>query len=70
VFYHLGFGVSKNIEKAIEFLTRSAKWGNSQSLHQLFCVYNEEGPHRDVKKAYYYFEKALLKGVSYFDEFN
>jgi TPR repeat protein len=62
--------VSKNIEKAIEFLTRSAKWGNSQSLHQLFCVYNEEGPHRDVKKAYYYFEKALLKGVSYFDEFN
>lgn len=28
VFYHEGFGVGKNIEKAIEFLTRSANAGN------------------------------------------
>jgi hypothetical protein len=32
-------------------------------------VYNEEGPKRDVKKAYHYFEKALLRGVSFFDEY-
>ena len=28
VFYHLGYGVSRNIEKAIEFLKRSSKVGN------------------------------------------
>ena len=28
VFYHLGFGVSKNLSKAVEFLTKAAKTGN------------------------------------------
>jgi TPR repeat protein len=28
VFYHEGFGVSKNLDKAIEFLTRAAEAGN------------------------------------------
>lgn len=28
VFYHLGFGVPKNLTKAVEYLTRSAKTGN------------------------------------------
>ena len=28
VFYHLGFGVSKNVEKAIEYLAKSANAGN------------------------------------------
>ena len=31
VFYHEGFGVAKNLDKAIEFLTRAAKLGNAQS---------------------------------------
>lgn len=29
VFYHLGFGVSKNLDKAIEYLTKSSKAGNA-----------------------------------------
>jgi TPR repeat protein len=33
VFYHLGFGVSKNLEKAIEYLSKSAKEGNGQSYY-------------------------------------
>jgi len=44
VFYHLGFGVSKNLTKAVENLTRSAKTGNGQSCYQLAILYiNEEG---------------------------
>ena len=70
VFYHLGFGVSKNLSKAVEYLTRSAKTGNGQSCYQLAVLYlNEEGEFKNVKRAYSYFEKALLNGVSFFDEF-
>lgn len=29
VFYHLNFGVAKNVEKAIEYLSKSSKAGNS-----------------------------------------
>jgi TPR repeat protein len=28
VFYHLGFGLPKNVAKAIEFLKKAAKGGN------------------------------------------
>lgn len=71
VFYHLGFGVAKNLDKAIELLTRACKQGNGQSMYQLGCVYTfEEAPHRDLKKAYLIIEKAVLRGVSFFDEFH
>jgi TPR repeat protein len=33
VFYHKGFGVGKNVGKAIELLQKSAKAGNGQSLY-------------------------------------
>ena len=71
VFYHLGFGVTKNLEKAVGYLVRSAKLGNGQSCYQLSQLYShEEGEFRDMKKAYYYFEKALLNGLSLFDDFH
>ena len=71
VFYHLGFGVPKNLTKAVEYLTRAGKTGNSQSCYQLAILYmSEEGEFRDIKKAYIYFEKALLYGVSFFEEFH
>lgn len=70
VFYHQGFGVSKNITKAIEFLSKSGKQGNGQSNYSLYLIYAEDGPLKDVKKAYAYLEKSLLTGVSMFDEFN
>jgi len=70
VFYHLAFGVSKNLDKAIDLLTKSAKLGNGQSSYQLSQLYShEEAPYKDVKKAYYFFEKALLTGVSFFEQF-
>jgi TPR repeat protein len=70
VFYHLAFGVGKDIPKAIEYLKRAAKEGNGQSCYQLAIIHlNEEG-FIDVPKAYHYFEKALLTGVSFFDEFH
>jgi hypothetical protein len=31
---------------------------------------HEEAPYKDLKKAYYYFEKAILNGVSLFDDFH
>jgi len=67
VFYHLGFGVAKNVEKAVEFLTRSARAGNCQSCFQLYLIFTEEGPHKDIKKAYKYLEKGVLNGISNFD---
>lgn len=71
VFYHLAFGVSKNLDKAVELLTKAAKAGNGQSCYQLAILYsNEEPPYFDVKKAYSYFEKALMRGVSLFDDFH
>lgn len=71
VFYHLGFGVSKNVAKAVELLTRAAKTGNAQSSYQLAILYiNEEGEFKNIKKAYHYFEKALIYGVSFFEEFH
>ena len=71
VFYHLAFGLSKDLDKAIALLTRSAKAGNGQSCYQLSQLYStEQPPHRDIKKAYAYFEKAVLSGVSLFDDFH
>ena len=70
VFYHLGFGVGKDVPKSLEYLKRSAKEGNGQSCYQLAVIYlNEEG-FKDIPAAYKYFEKALLRGVSFFDEFH
>jgi TPR repeat protein len=33
VFYHEGYGVAKNIEKAIQYLEKAAAAGNGQSLY-------------------------------------
>jgi TPR repeat protein len=40
VFYHEGFGVNKNLDKAIELLTRSSKAGNGQSYYQLYLIHS------------------------------
>lgn len=40
VFYHEGFGVAKNVKKAIDFLTRAANLGNGQSLYQLYLIHS------------------------------
>ena len=68
MFYHLAFGLAKNIPKAIDLLTISDKAGNSQSSYQLFVIYTHEEGFKDVKKAYKHLEKALFNGVTQFDE--
>jgi TPR repeat protein len=40
VFYHEGFGVTKNVKKAIEYLKKAADAGNGQSMYQLFMIYS------------------------------
>ena len=70
VFYHLGFGVSKNLDKAIEYLMKAEKFGNSQSSYQLFIIYGQEETHKNATKAYKHLEKAVLGGLSFFDIFN
>jgi len=72
VFYHEGFGVSQNIDKAISFLTKAADQGNAQSLYQLYLIHSgKEGQseaHKDVQKAYNYLMGAVTSGVTYFEE--
>ena len=69
VYYHLGIGVAKNVEKAIDLLRKSSKVGNGQSSYQLYVIYSQEEGFKDVVKAYYYLEKAIQVGVTMFDDF-
>lgn len=70
VFYHEGFGVSKNLKTAIEYLTKAAAAGNGQSMYQLFLIYSgkEDSSLKDAEKAYEYLMLAIFNGVTYFDE--
>lgn len=68
VFYRMGFGVQENKEKSLEYLTKASKMGNCLSSYQLASFYATEESIKDVKKAYYYLEKAVLNGMSQFDD--
>ena len=72
VFYHEGFGVAQNVDKALDFLGRAADGGNAQSLYQLYLIHSgKEGQseaHKDVIKAYNYLMGAIISGVTHFDE--
>ena len=72
VFYHEGFGVSKNINKAIEYLTKASRMGNGQSFFQLYLIYSgKDGQDKALKnpiKAYNFLMSAIIRGVTYFDE--
>jgi hypothetical protein len=72
VFYHEGFGVSKNIPKAIDFLKKAADAGNGQSMYQLFTIYSgkegQDASHKNAVLAYDYLMEAIINGVTFFDE--
>ena len=72
VFYHEGFGVAKNIEKAIQYLSRSAATGNGQSHYQLYLIHSgkdeQDLTYKNVEAAYTYLLNALIRGVTFFDE--
>jgi TPR repeat protein len=59
VFHHEGFGVNKNVEKAIELLKSSGERGNGQSMYQLHLIYCSDEKHKDVKQAYVWLTKAV-----------
>ena len=72
VFFHEGFGVVKNVEKAISYLQKAADGGNGQSLYQLYIIHSgKEGQDQSLKnpiKAYNYLMDAVLRGGTYWDE--
>lgn len=56
VFYHDAFGVSKDIEKAIQYLKQAAELGNCQSMYQLYIIMSgndgQDDNFRDIEQAY------------------
>ena len=38
-YYHIAYGVTQNMEKAIEYLQKACDAGNGQSAYQLFMIY-------------------------------
>jgi TPR repeat protein len=40
VFYDEGFGVNKNLEKAVGYLNKSAEAGNGHSMFQLYLIHS------------------------------
>ena len=71
VFYHEGFGVSKNIEKAIEFLLKAAEMGNCQSMYQLHLIKSgfdgQDDNFRDIEDSYKWIVKGIQNGATMFD---
>ena len=65
-----GFGVPKNLDKAIKLLTEAAKMGNGQSHFQLFLLYSQVEEKKDVVLAYKHLNKAVTRGVTFFDQMN
>ena len=70
VFYQEGSGVTKNLDRAIELLTRAAKLGNAQSNYQLFHLYSSVEEKKNPALAYKNLVKAVSMGVTFFDVLN
>lgn len=72
VFYYEGFGVSKNLAKSVEFLTKAAAAGNCQSMYQLHMITSgndgEDDNYRDVEASYNWLMKGIQNGATMFDE--
>lgn len=74
VFYHEGFGVSKNISKAMEYLTEAATAGNCQSMYQLFLIQSgregQDPKYKNVAEAYKWLIRGTQNGATFFDDAN
>lgn len=72
VFYHQGFGVTKNVAKAVEYLKKSAALGHCHSMYQLYLIHSgkpgEDEKMTDVVTAYNHLMKSLQYGVTNYDE--
>ena len=56
VFYDEGFGVNKNLEKAVGYLNKSAESGNGHSMFQLYLIHSgnqgQDDAYKNVELAY------------------
>lgn len=72
MFYHQGFGVSKNPQKAVEYLSKAANEGHAHAMYQLFLIMsgkdNEEKSMFNPEVAYKSLISCLEYGVTYYDE--
>lgn len=53
-----GRGLTKNIDKAMEFFTLAAEYGNCESMYALAEVYHSNGEKRDATKATEWLKRA------------
>jgi len=64
-FYLQGIGVSKDINKAIEYLNKSANQGNGEAHYNLGVIYYEGTVvNKDLEKALNHFKTAAKEGVT------
>ncbi|KAI8837778.1 hypothetical protein BJ741DRAFT_156875 [Chytriomyces cf. hyalinus JEL632] len=62
-YYQGGFGIQKNVEKAVKFFDRAAEAGNSSAQFYLAgCYARGDSVQKDQKKALALYEKASLQG--------
>lgn len=62
VFYKMGFGISKNIEKAFFWLKIAAKAGHPVSQSNLASFYKEDGADQNLYKAHFWEVAAASQG--------
>lgn len=63
--YNLGYGVPKNMDKAIEWYTKAAEAGEETSMDNLGTIYyyGNNGVPNNYDKAFYWYSKGAKKGV-------
>lgn len=74
VFYSHAFGVAKNTEKAVAYLTKAAAEGHCHSMYHLYNVLSgNEGADKSVANpevAYKWLMQALQYGITHYDDAN
>jgi TPR repeat protein len=72
MFYHQGFGVSKNPAKGLEYLQKAANQGHAHAMYQLFLIMSgKEGEDEKLfnpEVAYKSLVSCLEYGVTYYEE--
>ena len=57
--YYYGYGISKDLTKAIECYTKAANQGDAKAQYNLgLCYYYGQGVSQDYEKAFHWYEKA------------
>ena len=63
--YRYGYGVNKNLERAIEWFQKAADAGNNWGVYNIGCVYAyDHGDNDSLNTAINYFKKVLNLGIT------